>query len=492
MLAFVPEPGDRSPRARKNPGSHDGILPPGFRFGVATAGFQIEGGFNGPGEPANNWVRWERAGRVEVSGAAVDFWNRYEEHLDRAAALGCDAVRLGVEWARVEPAPGQIDDTALEHYATILEACRARGLEPLVTLHHFTHPAWLGEDFWLSGDSPDRYASWVETAVSRLSPWCRTWVTLNEINALAFASYLFGQFPPGRTLAFTDMAEALDHLVAAHIKGYDVIHRLQPDATVTTNNFSLSLYELDRMLIDILMARRQGVSRDEAGAWIAQRRSAWYGSIAPAGPLERVLRRTTERQWARGDGFSRALDAVWASPHHCTLDVVGIDYYAPLAAHYARLPGHRTAGGRSWRPGNDLWDDPVEPRGLVEYARANVAPGLDLWIVENGLCNRVRRGRSFPRLDRWDRVRYLRSMLGALVDAIDDGVPVGGYYHWSLMDNYEWGSYEPRFGIHGIDRERGLRLLDTDAMGFDAAGAYRRMIEGLRAGDRSVLAGPPH
>ena len=129
----------------------------------------------------------------------------------------------------------------------------------------------------------------------------------------------------------------------------------------------------------------------------------------------------------------------------------------------------------------------MDPGGLGEYSRANVVPGLDLWVVEQGLCNRVRRGRSFPRLDGWDRVRALRETLAAVVDALDAGVPIGAYYHWSLMDNYEWGSYEPRFGIYGIDRERGLEILDTDAMGADAAGAYRRLIEGLRAGDRSVL-----
>ena len=103
------------------------------------------------------------------------------------------------------------------------------------------------------------------------------------------------------------------------------------------------------------------------------------------------------------------------------------------------------------------------------------------------MCNRLRRGRSFPRLDGWDRVRYLQENLRALVDAIDDGLSIGAYYHWSLTDNYEWGSYEPRFGLHGIDRERGVRILDDDALGYDAAGAYRRIIEGLRAGDRSVL-----
>jgi len=463
---------------------------PGVRFGVATAGFQTEGGYNGPGEPANNWVRWEQAGLVEPSGLAVDFWTRYEEHLDLAAAMGCDAFRLSVEWARVEPAPGQIDDGALEHYATILQACRARGLEPLVTLHHFTHPAWLGEDFWLSGDSPDRYAAWVETAVGRLGPWCATWVTLNEINAVALGSYLLALFPPGRTLAFTDATVALDHLLAAHIKGYDAVHRLQPGATVTTNNVSLSLYELDRMLVDVLVARRAGVTRDDLGTWTEHRRSEWYAALSPPGPLERALRRTSRRRLGGPDGFPSALDALWASPHECSLDVVGIDYYDPVVAHHAGLPGRRTAGGRTWEPGNALWDDRVDAEGLVEYCRANVSPGLDLWVVENGLCNRVRRGRSFGRLDGWDRTRYLRSMLGALMDALDAGVPVGAYYHWSLTDNYEWGSYEPRFGIHGVDRARGLRVSATDAMGGDAAGAYRRIIEGLRAGDRSVLDEP--
>ncbi len=490
MLAGVADPAERPPRRARTSGGGGDILPAGFRFGVATAGFQIEGGFNGPGEPANNWVRWERAGRVEPSGLAVDFWNHYEEHLDRAAALGCDAFRLGVEWARVEPVPGQIDHVSLGRYAAILEACRERGLEPLVTLHHFTHPAWLGEDFWLSGDSPERYASWVEHAVAALAPWCRTWVTINEINALGLGSYLLAIFPPGRSLAFADMAAAFDHLLAAHVKGYETVHRLQPDATVLTNNVSLSVYELDRMLLDVLVARREGVSRDDVGTWIKERRSEWYARLAPPGPFERALRWTTATQWDRGHGFSRALDAVWGCPHECTLDVVGIDYYDPVVANHARLPGRRTAGGASWQPGSDLWDDRVDPGGLVEYSRANVVAGLDLWVVENGLCNRVRRGRSFPRLDGWERGRYLRAMLGALVDAIDDGVPVGAYYHWSLMDNYEWGSYEPRFGVHGIDRERGLRVLATDAMGFDAAGAYRRIIEGLRSGDRSVLVEP--
>lgn len=184
--------------------------------------------------------------------------------------------------------------------------------------------------------------------------------------------------------------------------------------------------------------------------------------------------------------FGATLDAVWSSPHELTLDVIGIDYYDPVASHHVRIPGTRTAGGRSWSPGRELWDDVVDPSGLTRYCRANATQGLDLWMVENGVCNRVRRGRPYPRLDGWDRIRYLRENLAALVRSVDAGVPVGAYYHWTLVDNYEWGSYEPRFGIHGVDRERGVRLLDTDATGADAAGAYRSIISGLRAGDRSV------
>jgi beta-glucosidase/6-phospho-beta-glucosidase/beta-galactosidase len=99
----------------------------------------------------------------------------------------------------------------------------------------------------------------------------------------------------------------------------------------------------------------------------------------------------------------------------------------------------------------------------------------------------VRNGHSFKRIDGWERPRYLRENLAAVVAGLDAGLPIGAYLHWSLVDNYEWGSYQPRFGIHGVDRERGVKVLDTDSMGRDSAGAYRRLIEGLRSGDRSVL-----
>ena len=280
---------------------------------------------------------------------------------------------------------------------------------------------------------------------------------------------------------------------------YDAVHDERPDAVVTTNNACLTVYEYDRLLVDLLLARSHRVERRDLDAWVRHRRERHTALLPTPGPAEALLRRASARLAPYGStgrpavAPRRVLDALEASPHDRPLDVLGVDYYDPLAARHLRLPGHRTAGGRNRRPTRELWDDPVDPGGLSRWlgVQAELAPGLPLWVVENGLCNRVRDGRSFGRLDGWDRPRYLQAHLAAVVDAVDAGVPVAGYWHWSLVDNYEWGSYEPRFGIHGVDRDRGPAggtWLETDAMGRDSAGAYRRLIAGIRAGDRSVLA----
>jgi beta-glucosidase/6-phospho-beta-glucosidase/beta-galactosidase len=477
--------------------SGSSLLPDGFRFGVATAGFQVEGGFNGPGEPANNWAAWEAEGRVEPSGIALDFWSRYEEHLDRVAAMGCDSFRMSVEWARVEPEEGKVDAEALARYLAILQACRARGIEPLVTLHHFTHPAWLGPDLWLRPDSPERFRHWAGVAVEALAPACSNWVTINELNVLALESYLIGTFPPGRLGDLRSAERALDNLLTAHIAAYGEVHRIQPSACVSTNNYTLSLYELDRLPADLLAAPGAGVTRDDLAAWLASRRESYYAALPePSGgpgtrTFERVMRSFAGRVGARRPGldaaFPRAAAALYASGHERVLDVVQVDYYDPFAAHHIRLPGHKSAGGRTWLPGRMLWDDLPCPGDMRAFLETSRQVGLELWVVENGMGSRVRRGRAWPRLDRYDRPRYLREHLGEIVRMVEAGLPLTGYWHWTLADNYEWGSYEPRFGIFGVDRERGVRWLDTDSLGHDTAGAYRRLIEGLRAGDASVL-----
>ena len=171
-------------------------LPDGFLFGVATAGFQIEGGYNGPGQPANNWLGLG-AGRP---GGALGERRRL---LGAARGVAGPGRRPGLQQlppgCRVGPGRSPTagsDRSALARYA----GHRARvastaGSSRLVTLHHFTHPAWLGDDFWLRPDAPDRFRGWAEVAVEALAPWCADWVTINEINVLAIGSWLLGHVP---------------------------------------------------------------------------------------------------------------------------------------------------------------------------------------------------------------------------------------------------------------------------------------------------------
>jgi beta-glucosidase/6-phospho-beta-glucosidase/beta-galactosidase len=486
------------------------LVPEDFLIGVATSGYQIEGGFNGPGEPANNWARWEEIGRVEPSGIACDFWREPEATLDRAASLGCNAFRLSVEWARLEPSPEDFDDTALDRYAAILAMCEERGMAPVVTLHHFTHPWWLGPEFWLTPGSPDRFAAHVARLLPRLAPHCSRWVTFNEPNIVALTGWVAGACPPGRRGALSDAWAVVDNLMTAHVLAHREIHRVQPGAQVTVNTSASSLYDYDRLLTDLLVAPSLGIGADDLDDWVDERRALHYG-LLPAGTgagavAERALRSALTATSPFGHAGRhrrpsprRVVAEAYQDPGEGLLDFAGFDWYDPIAGQSVQLPGHRTAGGRSWDPARAIWDTPADPAGLTAWcaAQSRFTPDMPLWVVENGLCNRVRRGRAYPRTDGWDRPRYLRAHLGAVVDALEQGSPVTAYLHWSLVDNYEWGSYEPRFGIFGIDRERGtdggrgVRWLETDAAGDDAAGAFRRLVAGLRSGDRSVLAVAP-
>ena len=134
-----------------------------FLWGVATSAYQVEGGYNGGGEPQTNWSRAEHRGDVAPLGRSADFWHRYEEDFERCRALGLNAFRLSLEWSRVQPtredragdAP-PFDPAALDHYTSIVASCLEHGLEAIVTLHHFVHPAWLGTDPWLDEATPGR------------------------------------------------------------------------------------------------------------------------------------------------------------------------------------------------------------------------------------------------------------------------------------------------------------------------------------------------
>ena len=374
--------------------SSSGWPPPGSRS---------RAGFNGPGQPANNWLAWEQVGRVEPSGDAVGFWDRPEEALDRAAATGLQQLPPGGGVGPgVSPTSGGVDASALAALrGRRSRGCLERGLEPLVTLHHFTHPAWLGDDLWLRPDAPERYRAWVEVAVEALAPWVRLWVTVNEINVLAIGSWLLGMFPPGRSLAFEDAAIATDHLLTAHVRG---LRRHPPGPPRRRGDHQQQLHERVR-LRSHAHRRAAGPQRGRRAVprsddWLEERAREHDALLPPSGLTERVVRRlgavtapyrSRRRPRRRGANRAsvhrrqpvprRAVDAVYDSPHERTLDVLGLDWYDPTVSRHFRLPGHRTAGGRNLSPPASCGTTSPIPPALTGWLRCPARPGPGTPVV---------------------------------------------------------------------------------------------------------------
>jgi beta-glucosidase len=470
-------------------------LPADFLWGVANAGFQVEGGYNGAGEPRNNWAEWERRGRAAPAGRAVDFWHGAERHLDLAAAIGLNAFRLSLEWARLEPRPGELDAGALARYAGILRACRERGLEPVVTLHHFTHPAWLGPDPWLDGSGPPAFEAHVSRLVpaitERLDRPVRWWITTNEPNIFAFSTHALGALPRRARPSPRTFRRALDQLLLAHVLAYRAIHRAHGATgwarpSVSYNTYCLTAYGLDRAPMDIGLARGRGLSGARLRDFLRQRRDAFERAVAPLRGRAAILAdRWLERVLLPDPvaGLPSYVDALSRGdgPAH---DHVALDYYVGPLAHYLRLPFTGDWRGRRNLFVAELWETTIRPEGLRLFLQAHTTPErMPILVAENGMATRGPAGSSRPRPDGWTRPAFLRAHVAELLAAARAGAPVAGYLHWTLADNYEWGSFEPRFGLHGVDRTGPEpAILPTDAAGLDSAAAYARIVEALRHG----------
>jgi beta-glucosidase len=480
-------------------------VPAGFRFGVSTSGYQTEGGYNGAGQPRNNWFDWERNGRIEPSGAATDSWEHFADDLSAIAAMGCDTYNFSIEWARIQPgtdgatAQPPFDNAAIDRYAEMIVAARAGGIEPIVTLQHFTHPRWLGLDFWQHEDSPTvfaRYAAFIVESLNkrlcnRKELPVQSWVTCAEPNVLALETWFTGLFPGGGVFQRRMAASALDHLVAAHVLAYDAIHDVYEQQgwlapKITTNNFSFATYEIDQGLIDLLLARRRGVAREDLWSYLLERRARWYERITSLPGPSRSRSEHIYWQLAKElfpAEMTASVEAIYGSRRQDNLDAIAIDFYDPWLAGRLRAPWRRTDGWRIGVPARPQWEDPSRFEVLAQMCRlvSDGNAGLELWVLENGMCNRVYDGTSFPRIDGLTRPRYLLDHITAVATAAMEGVPISCYVHWTLYDNYEWGSYQPRYGLHAIDRQHGCMRLGRDSLGDDSAGAYRAIIDRLRS-----------
>jgi beta-glucosidase len=404
-------------------------LPRHFLLGVATSGYQSEGG-----ETDTNWSVWQATypGTVEPIGRAIDFWHRYPADMARAARMGLNAFRLGIEWGRIEPTPGHIDRAAIAHYRTMIRTLRRHHLEPIVTLNHTTWPEWLEDQAHAAGapsaweypPTAAAFVHYVQTVVRALGGDVHWYLTFNEPNSFLPSSYIFGDNPPGITgdevaaSGERNFYRALCTVLAAHAATYDAIHALDPHAKVSSN-------------VSLL---------------------AFNGSLAPlqdADALPDYANNEFFFDWLSGIVRSfkigescAALYADQPVPAAAIAagrkqDFLSFDYYYSIS------------NGADLTNSEPAWVQPIYPPGLLDALRSYHAryPDLPIMIPENGIGTE----NGMPRADGWTREAVLVQHLAQVQAALAEGIPVIGYLHWSLTDNYEWGSYTPRFGLYTVD-----------------------------------------
>lgn len=492
-----------------------------FLWGVATSGYQSEGGYNGPDQPQNNWSHSEAQGAVMQTGSAAEFWSRYREDFQLCQRIGLNAFRLSLEWARIQPttlaqpssAP-EFDHQALDAYAERLAYCIQTGLEPVVTLHHFTHPAWLGPDAWLSESTLDLFTTYVKTTIITINraltevyqlPPISWYITINEPNILVLNSYFSNQFPSGSASGQAAVMQAYNLLLAAHVRAYNCIHDIYADAGWPTPNVSLNtycsdLYWSDKVIWDLLQSKQNQVKPSSLRDYISTKAQEHEKTLAQANlPFQKDIPYRVGH-WVRGFAnwigehrfdpyaLSTFLSELDRAPVASICDYVALDYYDPFIAHTFRFPFFsdfelKTKGLRAWLMSgitSKWWNWRSLPEGLhffcKTYAEDLKKPIL---IAENGMALRRKPDNSVatPRPDQLRRSQFLQAHVEQVLRLVREGTPILGYLHWSLTDNYEWGSYTPRFGLLSIDFSNGTERLFQDHLGDQSFETYAKLIQ---------------
>ena len=392
-------------------------LPKGFVWGTATAAHQIEGGTN------NDWTRFEAQPGTIVHGdrstVAADHWNRMASDVALMKSIRANAYRFSIEWSRLEPVEGTWDEAAWAKYGELLALLKAEGIRPMVTLWHFTLPTWLADRGGVVAvDFPDRFGRFAGEAARRFGGDVDLWCTLNEPNVVMYLGYLTGEFPPAKkdpVLA----GKAFAGMLRGHARAAAAIRAADPKAAIG---------------IAANVADFQPASRWRIPDWILSRAATAAYDWAFCDSIMAGRIRISMPGLGRTDEPLPELKG--------TMDYFGLNYYTRYLVSLAPgAPGLvLTAPGPL--PKSDMGDE-MYPEGLLTVLRgASRRYGLPIYITENGMAD--------AQDDR--RAAHLRSHVLAVQKAMAEGIPVKGYFYWSLMDNFEWRKgYSMRFGLFRTD-----------------------------------------
>ncbi len=400
-------------------------FPKDFLWGSATSAHQVEGG------TLNNWSEWEQANagllaeeakfkwklwqQVKfremlnpenyVSGKACDHYNRFEEDFDIAKSLGHNAHRFSIEWSRIEPEEGKFDEKEIEHYRQIIQAIKERGMEPFVTLWHWTNPLWLeAKGGCESKDFIKYFSRYSEYVAQKLGSEVKFWITLNEPTSVIASGYVSGKWPPQKRSLFSAL-KLYSIFARAHNHAYKNIHAADADAMVGFANILHSFEAYSKnSLLDWLMIK---ISR-----YIINKRMLHltYG-------------------------------------HN---DFLTVQYYFHNRFKFPKKIHLHD------KPETDMgWE--IFPEGIYHIIKRLKKYNLPIYVTENGLADATDEKRT----------AFIKEHLKWIHRSIEEGADVRGYFYWSLLDNFEWDKgFWPRFGLVEIDYKTLERKVRPSALEY--------------------------
>lgn len=439
--------GSRASLGFVTPPNFPNDFPNDFVWGAATASYQIEGAVGEDGRGESIWDRFSHTpGRVEgghTGDVACDHYHRVPEDVALMKGLGLTGYRFSIGWPRVIPlGRGPVNGKGLGFYDRLVDELLAAGITPFPTLYHWDLPQTLeDEGGWANRPTAEAFAEYAEVVAGRLGDRVRYWMTLNEPWVSAHLGYAVGEHAPGRT-SLEDSLAAAHHLLLAHGLAVPRIRAVVPAAEV---GIVLNLHPVHPV---------SAHSEDQAAATALDGTvNRWY--LDPLAGRGYPSDAQAFLGWKAGPVEPGDLETI-AAP----IDQLGVNYYfrhlersgevsdrerpAPLVASTGELTG------MGWE---------VYPDGMYEMLTRLHAdyPFPALYITENGAAYPEPDHLEDPPDDA-DRISYLDRHLGAAARAIGDGVPLRGYFVWSLFDNFEWAlGYTKRFGIIHVDYDSLVR-----------------------------------
>ncbi|MCY0868212.1 MAG: glycoside hydrolase family 1 protein [Desulfurococcus sp.] len=382
------------------------VFPSGFLFGTATAAHQVEGD-----NIYNDWWKWEVEGRLPYkSGKACNHWEMYKQDIELMSKLGYRAYRFSIEWSRLYPREDVFNEDALNRYTEILDLLAKNNIKPMITLHHFTSPAWFSsKGSWIKRDNIRFFLRFVEKVADSIRG-VDYWITFNEPNIYILMGFMRGEWPPGYK-SIGKAREALVNLVEAHSEAYHILSKRGVRVSIAQNIIPFKPFS----------ERRRDVEKtrmiDESYNW-SFIKGVLNGSAEFLGRKLRVK--------------------------ESSLDYIGVNYYSAWLVKHSWNPFKLFIDVKPLDTG--LWTKMnycIYPRGIYEAVeKAYSETGRSVVITENGVS-----------VDD-DELRVLSIIrhLQYVSKAVKEGVPVEGYFYWSFIDNYEWDKgFEQRFGLVEVD-----------------------------------------